>query len=216
MSKLRHLALNSGFPIKWICLVLLVVVLGAVAAHANSTEDGIAALKAQKNDAIFKVQDIVNQPVTHLKRTPEMGDVAYYRDGWFHPGAETPDFDRVDVRTTQQFVYVGQKYVTSDANPGEVFLGSELEFNPMTKYFYTDRSVPKKKLTDDEMLEINQLYRVIGHCNDQLFDLENPLPPLTRIHMWITTHKIVVGAIVGVLLMMLVFTRKSRAPEFEN
>jgi hypothetical protein len=34
----------------------------------------------------------------------------------------------------------------------------------MTKYFYLDRTLPKKKLTEAEMLEINKLYRVIGQC----------------------------------------------------
>jgi hypothetical protein len=38
----------------------------------------------------------------------------------------------------------------------------------MTKFFYVDRSVPKKKLTEDEMLEINRLYRIIGQCEIQL------------------------------------------------
>jgi hypothetical protein len=41
----------------------------------------------------------------------------------------------------------------------------------MTKYFYIDRSLPKKKLTEAEMLEINKLYRVIGACEEQLLEL---------------------------------------------
>ena len=185
-------------------------------ASAASTEDEIAALKAQKNDAIFKVQDIVNQPITHLKRTPDMLDVAFYQDGWFHPGAITPDFDHVDVRATQQLDYLVHKYVTSPANPGEVFLGSELEFNAMTKYFYTDRSLPKKKLTEDEMLEINQEYRIIGHCNARLLDLANPDPPFVRIQKWIISHKpAAVGILVG-LLVILSLIRRLRKPQFED
>ncbi len=31
-----------------------------------------------------------------------------------------------------------------------------------------DRSLPKKKLTEDEMREINHLYRIIGQCEQQL------------------------------------------------
>ena len=38
----------------------------------------------------------------------------------------------------------------------------------MTKIFYQDRSLPKKRLTEEEMLEINRLYRIIGRCTDQL------------------------------------------------
>jgi hypothetical protein len=61
----------------------------------------------------------------------------------------------------------------------------------MTKYFITDRSVPKKKLTEAEMLEINRLYRIIGHCNQQLDELLKPRTivlglDLTRIHDAIT------------------------------
>ena len=67
-------------------------------------------------------------------------------------------------------------YVTSDLNPGVVFVGLQLEFNAMTKYFYLDRSVPKKKLTQAEMVEINRLYRIIGHCEQQLARLQNPEP----------------------------------------
>jgi hypothetical protein len=208
--------LNPRRSITLICMVLSMMLLGTVMAGATSTEDEIAAVKAQKNDAIFKVQDIVNQPITHLKRTPEMVDIGYYAPGWFHPGALTPDFDHVDIRKTQELDYAGHQYATSDLNPGEAFLGSELEFNSMTKYFYTDRSLPKKKLTEDEMVQINQLYRVIGHCNDQLEEFENPVPPLAQIHQWITAHKPVVAAIVGILLVTLVFIRKRRAPEFES
>ena len=122
-------------------------------------------------DAIARVREIVNQPVTALTRTPEI-ETATYSPGWFHEGAEKPDFNRVDVRTTQQLSYGQHKYVTSDLNPGVVFVGNELEFNPMTKYFYTDRSLPKKKLTEAEMLEINRLYRIIGHDEEELGRLQ--------------------------------------------
>jgi hypothetical protein len=215
MIDMRMASFSHGRLIKLICMVLPMLWLAPALAGAASTEDEIAALKAQKNNAIFKVQDIVNQPVTHLKRTPEMVGVAEY-DFWFHPGAITPDFDHVDVRTTQNLQYQSYQYVTSPQNPGEVFLGSELEFNAQTKYFYTDRSLPKKKLTEAEMEEINQLYRIIGHCNDQLYALENPDPPLTQVSQWIAAHKPVVAAAVGVLLLILVVIRKRRAPEFEN
>jgi hypothetical protein len=94
--------------------------------------------------------------------------VRVFSPGWFHPGAARPDFNNADVRTTQAHPYDGPGYVTSDLNPGIVFDGSQLEFNPQLKYFYTDRSVPKKKLSEEEMLEINRLFRVIGGCEQQL------------------------------------------------
>ena len=126
-----------------------------------------ADIKAELADAVTKVKTIVNQPVTSQPRTPDMA-VATYSPGWFHPGALTPDFNTVDVRDTQELNYAKNEYVTSDLNPDVVYLGSELEFNSMTKYFYTDRSVPKKKLTEEEMLEINRLYRIIGQDQDRL------------------------------------------------
>ncbi|HUA37722.1 MAG TPA: hypothetical protein VMA35_04895 [Candidatus Sulfopaludibacter sp.] len=132
----------------------------------------IADVKSELADAIAKVQEIVNQPVESLPRRPGM-NVATYSPGWFRPGAEKPDFNRVDVRNTQKFPYDRNEYVTSDLNPQVVYVGPELEFNPMTKYFYTNWSVPKKKLNESEMLEINRLYRIIGQDEDQLARRQN-------------------------------------------
>jgi hypothetical protein len=68
-------------------------------------------------------------------------------------------------------------YVTSDLNPGTVFIGKQLEFNSNTKYFYRDRSIPKKKLTEAEMVEINRLYRIIGRCEGEIAKLTEPPAP---------------------------------------
>lgn len=188
---------------------------GAMSAYADSREDQIAALKAEKNDAIFRVEHIVNQPVTRLKRTPDM-HVAFYSPGWFHPGATTPDFGNVDVRKTQQLDYDGDQYVTSDLNPGIVFIGHELEFNPMTKYFYTDRSVPKKKLTEAEMLEINRLYRIIGRCNLQLAQLETPEPKLNSTLVLISANKPFVVGFMMAFIVVLYLIRKMQSNRQEN
>lgn len=123
--------------------------------------------KRELDIAIARVKEIVNQPVRQLPAPDDMNGVGYSTSGWFHEGASKPDFKTVDVRRTQEFVYHTQ-YVTSNLNPGVVFVGDELEFNSMTKYFYVDRSLPKKKLTEEEMLEINRLYRVIAKCQDIL------------------------------------------------
>jgi hypothetical protein len=188
-------------------LALFLNLPGAISAGATTADEQIAAVKAQMNDAIFKVEDIVNQPVTHLKRTPDMR-LAFYSPGWFHDGATKPDFNTVDVRTTQQLDYDGHPYVTSDLNPGEAFIGNELEFNPMTKYFYTDRTVPKKKLTEAEMLEINQLYRVIGRCERQLKELQNPESPLNNIPRVAAANKPIVMGLAAILFGTLLFVRK--------
>jgi len=131
-----------------------------------------AALEAEWKNAVQAVQRIVNQPVTRLPRTKEMR-VGNFGPGWFHEGAVYPDFNNVDVRKTQATTtYDKHEYVTSDLNPGVVFIGKELEFNSMTKAFYLDPAFPKKKLSETEMLEINRLYRIIGRCEQQLANLK--------------------------------------------
>jgi len=182
-------------------------------AGAATPDDQIAALKKEKDEALFKIQDIVNQPVTHLKRTPDMV-VEHFTD-WGKHDVVTPDFDTVDIRATQQKMFDGCQYVTCDLNPGEVFIGTELEFNEMTKYFYNDFTVPKKKLTEPEMVEINQLCRVIGRCNRQLDELENPESPLAKVHQMITDHKPIILAIIVVLAVALYFVHKRQSQKAE-
>lgn len=144
-----------------------------VAPPSTATTGQAAVLKQEIAKAVARVQGIVNQPVTAYNRTPDM-HVAEFGAVWFHPGALKPDFNKVDVRQSQQKDYDKYEYVSSDLNPGVAFIGHDLEFNPMTKLFYTNRSLPKKKLTEDEMIEIDQLYRIIGRCEQQLSALPPP------------------------------------------
>ncbi len=141
------------------------------AAPAATREEQIAAWQSQKDKAEQRVKDIVNQPITHKPRT-QWAPIQIYSPGWFHDGAIKPDFNTVDVRSTQELPYERYDNVSSDLNPTEMFVGRELEFNSMTKYFYTDRSLPKKKLSETEMLEINRLYRIIGQSTAQLAQLQ--------------------------------------------
>jgi hypothetical protein len=119
----------------------------------------VGAANMTADQAEQRVREIVNRPVKSMPRTDE---ASVYSPGWFHPGAITPDFEHVDIRQTQDLSYAKNTYVTSDLNPNEMFYGNDVEFNSMTKYFYTDRSLPKHHLSEDEMLEINRLYRIIG------------------------------------------------------
>ena len=153
----------------WFALVLLWIFPGGVSAQTTN----VAALRAEMNDAMERVRRIVNQPVTRLARQPGML-VHTFSPGWFHEGASHPNFSGADVRATQQLTYEKLGYVTSDLNPGYVFIGSQLEFNSQLKYFYTDRTLPKKRLTQPEMEEINRLYRIIGRCEEQLDEIEHP------------------------------------------
>lgn len=136
----------------------------------NSVAEQIAAFQLQLTNAWQRVLAIVNQPVTAYRLAPGYHVSVY--PGWFHSGAIIPDFEHVDVRKTQELVYTNE-YVTSTLNPGLMFRGSDLEFNPNTKYFYRNTSFPKHRLSEKEMLEINQLYRVIGRCRHQIMVLQD-------------------------------------------
>jgi len=152
-------------------IALAFALMGLSQSCSAQTAAKRAALESEMNEAMEQVRAIVNQTVSPLRRTPEM-QVSTYKPGWFHQGGSKPAFIAVDVRRTQDTSYGQNEFVTSDLNPGLVWIGSQVEFNPMTKYFYTDRSLPKKRLSEDEMLEINRLYRIIGRCELELAALQ--------------------------------------------
>jgi len=145
---------------------------GSAAQPATNAPAQTNSVQAEMEAAIHQVQKIVNQPVAAYRRGPDML-VSEFSPGWFHEGATKPDFNAVDIRATQETPYDKHEYVTSDLNPNIVFIGRQLEFNSMTKYFYTNRSLPKKKLTQAEMEDINRLYRIIGRCEQQLAQMQN-------------------------------------------
>jgi len=139
----------------------------------NGTQAQVAqiyALADQVNSAVKSILTIINAPVTHVPRQAGM-KVQSFGPQWFKPGATRPDFDHPDVGKSQELPYAKYDYVSTELDPNDVFIGSELEFNPMTKFFYIDRSVPKKKLTPAEIGEIDRLYRIIGQCEPQLIKL---------------------------------------------
>jgi hypothetical protein len=164
--------------------------------------------KAVMDAAIARVKAIVNQPVTALPYTRDMERVGTF-PYWFHPGANTPDYDTVDVRKTQDTSnYATNKYITSDMNPGVVFRGDEVEFNSMTKYFYTDRSVPKKKLTEAEMLEINRLYRIIGQCETKLDPQKAHEQKMEAVAGFLLKNRAMFIGVTAGLLVLLVIVRR--------
>lgn len=139
----------------------------------KTPQERIAALRLEERRAVHRVVEIVNQPLEQYPITRDM-TVGQWGDIWFHPGAETPDFDNVDVTKFEDDKnYVGKpfEYATSNMNHGIAFRLSDMGFNSKTKMFYTDRTIPKKRLTFEEMQEINRLYRIIGRCNSELQSL---------------------------------------------
>ncbi len=126
----------------------------------------LASAARELREAVARVQFIINQPAPMGMRTPKMRVWEYAT--WFDAGSLKPDFVKVDVRKTQETPYDGEDFVCLKSRPELVWAGRDLEFNPMLKFFYVDRSVPKKKLTNDEMTEINVLYRTIGRLEKEL------------------------------------------------
>ncbi len=179
-------------------------------------DDPNAAVRAELDDAVAQVKAIVNQPVAAYPMTPNV-QVGLYKPGWFHPGALKPDFDHVDVRASQDLQYTRYPYVTSDLTPGVMFNGQDCEFNPMTKWAYTDRTLPKKRLTEAEMVEINRLYRIIGACENKLATTPQgalieglPVslrPPGPSEDSW-TTYAPYAGGALAILLIILVLVRR--------
>jgi hypothetical protein len=149
------------------------------AAATNSAPETVAGLQLELTNAWHQVEAIVNQPVPAFRRDEGYSVSEYGPGGWFHPGAMTPDFNTVDVRKSQELTYTAP-WVSSDITPNMMFRGRDLEFNSMTKLFYTNRSLPKKRLSEAEMLKINSLYRTIGHCQSEIVRLQNPPSAETR------------------------------------
>jgi hypothetical protein len=144
-------------------------------APTPSPEDKVAKAQKDLRDAIEKVKGIVNQPVAMVPRNFRMKVEAL--DSFFPDPATKPDFNTVDIKTTRRKDYDQFEFVCLKSNPTVVWVGKTLEFNPMTRYFYDDLSVPKKKLTDDDMDEIDRLYKIIGRCEAELRPLGIELPP---------------------------------------
>lgn len=137
------------------------------AAAQQQPSAQIAAAKMELDAAVERVVEIIKQPVPSLPRTAEMN-----ASGWtFDAGAFRPDFGSVDIRQTPETYYARSEYITFEGHPVLAWRGDEVEFNRMTKYFYRDRTVPKKKLTEEEMLEVNSLYRKIAQSELKLAQL---------------------------------------------
>jgi hypothetical protein len=139
-----------------------------------SPDARLKKLVARRKAAMDRVYAIVNQPVDSVPLTPDLNAANF--PFWFHAGALMPDFDHADLRKERDVSnYAKWEWISSGSCPGLAFRGSDVEFNPQTKYFYRDRSLPKKLLTDAELEEITRLYRIIGKCNAEV----GPLPANT-------------------------------------
>jgi hypothetical protein len=119
--------------------------------------------RTKLNKALAEAREIINQPMETFPMTPELKEKAgRYPEGWFHPGAEVPNFADPHVERTQNLDDGRYEWITSNLNPDVVFRSADKEFNSQTKFFYVDRTLPKKRLTKDEMAQLDVIYRQIG------------------------------------------------------
>ena len=124
----------------------------AVAIQAQGT-----AARNEMDTAMGQVRGIVNQTPPVVPKPPRGAQVKIYD---YHPGALTPDFAHADLYSTRE-LWAGD-FVCMETAQNVYYRSADCEFNPQTKFFFTARNVPKKKLTDGEIAEIVRLYRIIA------------------------------------------------------
>ncbi len=110
-----------------------------------------------------QIQAIVNQ--TPTTRPDKVGSTVSIG---FHAGAIKPNFKAItlpELKRGREF-YNAETAWMQDA-PNVFYLARETEFNPMTKYFYTDRSKAKKRLSDAEYDRLLVLYHRLGELEGQ-------------------------------------------------
>ncbi len=140
---------------------------GGTDKSAPLTQLEIASIRLRRARTEERIRSLVNQPPPSLPRTVRMR-VQSTSGAWYPETSAAPDYAQVDVRATQQNNYDGKGYLATATDPGVVYLGDELEFNPVLNYYYVDRTLPKKKLTPAEMEQINALFREIAELDQQL------------------------------------------------
>ena len=135
--------------------------LGSAAGTGGGSENP-PATRAEMDAAVARIRAIVNQVPPAVAKPPN-------ETGWiegFHPGATKPDFDNTDIISGRQPYTVA--YIQMDGAPDVFYRGADCEFNSQTKFFYTHRELPKKKLSDAEYQELVRLYRFVGKCQRDL------------------------------------------------
>ena len=131
-----------------------------------------AAAHSEEESTMSKVRLIVNQTPPRVPTPPRGAETYHYG---FHPGALTPDYAHADLVSTRE-LWKGE-YVYMDTVPNVFYRSADCEFNPQTKFFFTSRDVPKKKLTDAEIAEVVRLYP--GHRGGRA-DAGRPAPAVAR------------------------------------
>ena len=134
----------------------------STAGRAAPASANTPVTRADLDAAVARIRAIVNQ-VPPVVTKPDSAES--WKSG-FHPGALKPDFDHADLFSTRETL--PGPYMDMEGAPGVFYLSDQCEFNPQTKFFYANRQLPKKKLTDAEYQELVRLYRFVGRCQHDL------------------------------------------------
>ena len=160
---------------------------------AQATGDKVAAglkdkaaktARADFDKTTHQIQGIVNQVPPVVASVPAGAETYHYG---YHPGASKPDFNTENLQGTRE-LWKGQ-YVNMDEAPGVFYRSADCEFNPQTKYFYTSRNVPKKRLSDGEYKELTRLYHLLGQQEKALADAAPPAGQAERVAADLATLK---------------------------
>ncbi len=124
-----------------------------------------------------EIQNIVNQ----LPMRIEASGVSKGAFLWVAPEMPgKPDLGRItleDFRRNQELKY-SRRLVRREVDPVEYYQGDDTEINLNTIFFYTDRSRPKKKLSDSEYLQLVTLYHRLAELEDGARTAARGAPPL--------------------------------------
>ena len=118
--------------------------------------------RAAMDAAVKRIQTIVNQVPPAVPKPPGTESWNY----GFHPGATKPDFDNTDIVSGRELW--PHDFIDMQGSPNVYYHGPDCEFNSQTKFFYTNRELPKKRLTELEIAELVRLYRFLGRCQREL------------------------------------------------
>ncbi len=139
-------------------------------------DKAVRTARADFDKTTRQVQGIVNQTPPVVVKPPGATEVYGYG---YHPGANRPDYNANNLQSTRE-LWKGE-YVYINEVPGVYYRSADCEFNPQTKYFFTSRNVPKKRLSDAEYQELTRLYHLLGQQEKAIADATPPAGQAERV-----------------------------------
>jgi hypothetical protein len=136
---------------------------GAQPPDAGPMPTSLSEARRKLETALANAREIINQPVPSVPVTPQMlKNSEQHLDGWMYLPAQTPAFMFAHVEDTQALDTWGAEWVTCNLTPGLAFRAKDLETNAQTRFFYMDLTLPKKRLSAEEMAQLDVIYHQIG------------------------------------------------------